>query len=159
TRAVSQPGGKVTNYTRRGRKGRGSGLDKETRRRGDTEHSVILSSPCLRVSLSWSSGHARTIYPTLHALEEACQDAAGADFVELVEARGQQVADRLLPKHGLEDLLDEQAANLGRVRVRLGIDVGPHRDARRLDGHAGERRGQRFVGWLHQRGVKRTGHG
>ena len=77
-------------------------------------------------------------------LEQAGEDAAGADLVEGVEAVGEHPAHRVFPADALEDLGDQGPADVVGVGVGRGVDVGVDGDARWVD--RALRRGPRRAG-------------
>jgi hypothetical protein len=93
------------------------------------------------------------------AAKQSSQDASWPDFVELIEALGDEIPHRILPAHGLEDLLNEDLADFLGIVVREGIDVGDDANSRSFHCDIGEGGSASLVGGAHYFGMERAGDG
>lgn len=73
--------------------------------------------------------------------QQAAEHAPRADLIKLVDPLCEQPPHRVFPINWRNDLPRHQTANLFGIFVRLGVDVGDHRNS-----------------WLVQRDIRQRGH-
>jgi len=93
------------------------------------------------------------------SFHQACEDSAGADFVEVLDAIGEETLHTFLPEYGACQLLCEAEFNIGGGFVVLGADICNGFDGGGF-GDAGIGKGffQGFGGGGHHCGVEGAGY-
>src|ERR1051325_5052354 len=92
-------------------------------------------------------------------LDETAEHGAGAHLNIVGDAFRRKAPHDLLPAHGRGDLPDERVDRRGGIALRLRVDVGHDRHARRLHAQRAQIRLQPILRRLEQRAVKRRAHG